>query len=244
MQPYFFPYLGYFQLLSAADRWVVFDETQFVHKGWVNRNRVLHPDPGKEWRYLTVPLHKLHREDRICDVVVKGESDWTADFFAKLTTYRKQAPFYDETIDFLRSCIVPDTESLSLTLISTLTATAEYLGIDTPLVVQSELALELGDVQHAGQWALRISQALGASTYLNPIGGRDIFRPQEFQNAGIGLEFLRPALPAYDQKREPFTPGLSIIDVLMWNGPEGGRKMLSSGVEIVSAVELDRESAH
>lgn len=237
MQPYFFPYLGYFQLLQAVDRWVVFDDIQYVNRGWINRNRVLHPNPEKEWQYVTVPLHKLGRFDRICDVAIKQELKWQDELLGKLTAYRKRAPFYDQTMEFVSSCLLIKESNLSKFVVHTLKETASYLGIDTPITVQSELVLDLHDIEHAGQWALRIAEELGASEYVNPLGGVAVFRDHEFSQAGIDLNFLRPCLADYSQRREKFLPGLSIIDVLMWNDRAEVRDMLHSGVRILNAEE-------
>jgi hypothetical protein len=101
-------------------------------------------------------------------------------------------------------------------VIEILKKTAAYLGIETPIEVQSEMNLQLGEVRHAGQWALRISEALGAAEYINPEGGEEIFKAEEFDAAGIKLSFLKTDLLPYSQRREGFVAGLSIIDVSMW----------------------------
>ena len=89
MQPYLFPYVGYFQLMNAVDRWIAFDEIQFIDKGWINRNRILHPDPVKQWQFLTVPLSKRGQFDKICNISIKEELDWRSQIFGKLTMYKK-----------------------------------------------------------------------------------------------------------------------------------------------------------
>jgi hypothetical protein len=104
--------------------------------------------------------------------------------------------------------------------------TADYMCIDTKIDVQSDLQLSIGDIEHPGQWALKISEALGASKYINPLGGLEIFRPDEFAASGIELSFLRADLKPYPQKRNGFVPELSIIDVMMWNSVANIRKML------------------
>lgn len=217
MQPYFFPYIGYFQLMNAVDRWIAFDEIQFIDKGWVNRNRILHPDPVKEWQFITLPLDKRGQFDKICDISIKSEIDWRANILGKLTFYKKKAPYYKQTIDFVRDCFDSEENNLARLVIEILKKTAVYIGIQTPIDIQSEMNLNLGDVQHAGQWALRISEAIGATEYINPQGGEQIFKPEEFNYAKIKLSFLKTNLIPYHQNRESFANGLSIIDVLMFN---------------------------
>ena len=189
MQPYFFPYLGYFQLLTAVDRWIVFDDTQFVHRGWVNRNRVLHPNPEKEWQYLTVPLAKKSREEKICNLHIQDERDWRAELLGKLSAYRK-APHYHSTLELVRKCLDVSETALTPLLVRSLRGVARHLGFEPRIEVQSEITLEPISVDHPGQWALRLCEQLGAACYINPVGGAAIFRQDEFDAAGSELLFL------------------------------------------------------
>ena len=226
MQPYLFPYIGYFQLMNAVDRWIIFDEVQFIDKGWINRNRILHPDVGKEWQYITVPLANRGQFDKICDISIKSDVDWSSQILGKLTHYKKKAPFYKETMTFVRDCFDTDETNISRFVTEVLKKTADYMCIDTKIDVQSDLQLSIGGIEHPGQWALKISEAYGASKYINPLGGLEIFRPDEFAASGIELSFLRADLKPYPQKRNEFVPELSIIDVMMWNSVANIRKML------------------
>lgn len=232
MQPYFFPYIGYFQLINAVDRWIAFDDIQFIDKGWINRNRVLHPDPVKEWQYITLPLDKRGQFDKICDISIKSQVDWRSQILGKLTSYKKKAPYYDQTIDFVRDCFDADETNLSRFVIRSLKMTAQYVGIQTPIDVQSEMDLHLPKIEHPGQWALRISEAVGASEYINSLGGAEIFRQEEFESAGVTLTFLQPTLAPYSQRRDGFVGGLSIIDALMFNDREKCAKLIE-GYDLV-----------
>lgn len=226
MQPYFFPYIGYFQLMTAVDQWVVFDQIQFIDKGWINRNRILHPDPVKEWQFITLPLDKRGQFDKICNINISEKIKWRAQIMGKLTSYKSKAPFYAQTIDFVKYCFDTDEANLARLVTEVLRKTSSYLGIKTPIQVQSEMNLQLGEIQHAGQWALRISQNLQASEYINPPGGVDIFDGNEFKDANIKLSFLSPDLKPYSQRRNGFVGGLSIIDVLMFNDKEQCSRLL------------------
>lgn len=228
MQPYFFPYIGYFQLMNAVDRWVAFDEVQFIDKGWINRNRILHPDPHKEWQFITLPLDKRGQFDRICDINIKESIDWRSQILGKLTQYKRKAPYYEQTLDFVRNCFDTEEVNLAKIVIEILKKTSAYLDIQTPIDVQSDLCIQFRDnIQHPGQWALRFSEALGASEYVNPKGGLEIFRPDEFNTANIKLSFLEPKLEPYSQRSAKFQPGLSILDVLMWSSIADVQNMLN-----------------
>jgi hypothetical protein len=120
MQPYFFPYLGYFQLINLVDKWIVFDETQFISKGWVNRNRILHPNEDKEWQYFTLPLRKKKREAMISEVEINMDLNWQAQLLGKLTAYKRKAPYYQQVIDFLLDAVDFADSNLSRFTIHTL----------------------------------------------------------------------------------------------------------------------------
>lgn len=218
MQPYFFPYIGYFQLINYADKWVVFDVVQFIRHGWINRNRILKPSEG--WQYITVPLKKYRRETPIKDILISGETDWQDRIFRQLEHYKKKAPYYSQVLDYLEDCFSSkDTNILDLNIIS-LKKTCKYLGIKFDYSVFSEMNLEIDPVSHPGEWALKISEALNASEYVNPPGGREIFNKKQFEEANIDLNFLEVNLKEYNQRRSTFEDGLSMIDVMMFNSPE------------------------
>jgi len=227
MQPYLFPYIGYFQLINAVDRWIVFDDVQYIDKGWINRNRILHPDIAKEWQFISIPLAKRGQFDRIRGISVKTDIDWRSKILGKLSHYKKKAPYYSETLAFVRDCLDTDETNVSRLVTEILKKTTTQLSIDTPVEVQSDMQLQLGDVTHPGQWALRISEALGASGYINPLGGAKLFNHEEYAEAKIGLSFLKTDLEPYSQRRNGFVSGLSIIDVLMFNSPADYSNLLS-----------------
>ncbi len=227
MQPYFFPYLGYWQLFHYADTFLVFDDIQFVHKGWVNRNRILHPDPSKEWRFITVPLRKKSRKTKILDISTHPTEPWRDKILAQLTTYRK-APHYEETMALLNECLGCEEQNLARFLTSAIKITAKHLGLETEILVQSELDLDIDPVKHSGQWALRLSEAMGATEYINPMGGMEIFHESEFDALDIKLRFLDPLIEPYNQRRDSFVPRLSILDILMWNPVPEVARMLQS----------------
>ncbi|WP_339136365.1 MAG: WbqC family protein [Candidatus Electrothrix sp. GW3-4] len=221
MQPYIFPYIGYFQLINYVDKWVIFDDTQYISKGWINRNRMVHPDVKKEWQYFTVPVKKHSRESKINHIEINNNVDWRGEFLRKLEgAYKKKAPYYRETISFVEECIDFRASSLSEWIEHTLKFTCDYLDIAFDYLVFSKMNIGLKEVDHAGQWALEIADAMGAAEYVNPAGGYTIFNESEFQSRNIKLRFLKPQLNPYVQRRGYFVPGLSIVDVLMWNDKE------------------------
>lgn len=239
MQPYFFPYIGYFQLINYVDYWIVFDRIQFIHKGWVNRNRILHPDMGKEWQYITVPLVKHSRTEKIQNIQINNSIQWREQIIGKLTSYKKKALFYKETVEFVSGCLDFNTDNLNQLVIHTLEKTCEYLEIPFNYQVFSKMNLKIDDVYHPGQWALEISDLLNASVYVNPHSGYAIFNEHEYKERGVELQFLKPNLAKYVQRRDGFVPGLSIIDVMMWNDKDRIKKMLLD-FDIINFSQLAR----
>ncbi len=225
MQPYFFPYIGYFSLMEYADEFILFDTAQYDRKGWMNRNRILKPDQG--WQYIRAGVMKPEFQTLIKDVTIDPNEEWRRVIIRQLEHYRKTAPYYKETIALVQNTLALPAETLTQFNRNGLEIVRDYLSITCPIYVYSEMKLAIGKVIHPGQWALRISQTLGADEYVNPPGGRDIFDPSEFLDANIRLSFLTHRLPQYDQRRQGFEEGLSIIDVLMFNPVSAVRQLLS-----------------
>jgi hypothetical protein len=225
MQPYFFPYLGYFDLIHSVDEWVVFDTPQYIRHGWVNRNRVLHPTEG--WEYVIAPVRKHHREARIHDVrVVEGDA-WVERIERQLEHYRGRAPYFDSVTALVRDCLSDSERSLSRLNVRILSKVCAFLGVLFPCRILSEMELPLrGPVEGPGDWALRIAEALGAREYVNPPRGKELFDRMRFATAGIRLTIQRPVEFTYDCPGYTFEPSLSILDVLMWNSRERVRNFL------------------
>lgn len=223
MQPYFFPYLGYFSLIKHVARWIVFDEVQFIRHGWIERNRIL--KPGEGWQYISVPLEKHRRDTKIKDIRIRNGEDWRNKMLRQLEHYKK-APFYAPTVELVKESISVETECIVELNVRILKTICRYLSVPFDYNVFSEMNLPIEPVEHAGEWALNICKSLKATEYVNPIGGKEIFDPQQFADAKISLVFSKSNLPPYDQRRSRFEPGLSIIDVLMFNDTERVNAML------------------
>jgi len=224
MQPYFFPYLGYFSLLKHTDEFVLLDSVQFIRHGWIERNRIL--KQGSGWLYIKVPLIKHPRETLIKDVVIDCSEDWRSKIEAQLQAYRKRAPNYRAVNELVSHVIDQDeTDVVSLNK-RALEAVCGYLGITKRLQVFSEMDLVIEKPMAADEWALNIGSALGISEYWNPPGGQSFLDASKYEAAGIDFRIHRVDLQEYDQRRQPFEPSLSIIDVLMFNSPAAVNLML------------------
>lgn len=228
MQPYFFPYLGYFSLIKNTDKWIVFDTVQYIDKGWMNRNRIIHPTK-LESTYITVPLKKHSREILIKDVEISMESSFKEKILNQLEmVYKKRAKYYNEVYKLVEESLNYNTNKLSDMNTFSLKNTCEYLGIEFNYEIYSKMDLKIDEVNHPGEWALNICKELKASEYLNPPGGIELFDNEKFENEGINLNFLQINLEPYEQKKKEFIPGLSIIDVMMFNSRENILEMLDN----------------
>ncbi|HPD39739.1 MAG TPA: WbqC family protein [Mesotoga infera] len=223
MQPYFLPYLGYFDLINITDRWIVFDKIQYIRHGWVNRNRILHPTEG--WQYIGVPLEKHSRYSLISEV--KAKEGWSQRILAQLMHYRRRAPFFEQVYSFLEQSFQIESTMLSEVNVSLLKAICDFLEINFDYQVFSKMNIDIGEVDEPGDWALRISEALGASQYVNPPGGETLFEPSRFEESGIELRIRRFPVFEYECPGYCFEPNLSIVDVLMWNSKETVRNYLN-----------------
>jgi len=223
MQPYFFPYLGYFDLINCVDKWIVFDIAQYIRHGWINRNRILHPNEG--WLYVVMPLEKHSRETAIKDVGIAIDQRWEERIIGQLQHYRKKSPYFTETMGLVESCLSLEEDSLSRMNVFILDRVCAHLNIRFDYSFFSEMNLKLGPVEGPGDWALRISEAMGAKEYVNPPGA-NFFDEGKFRDAGIRLTIRK--LPPFEYlcRGYEFIANLSIIDVLLWNEPEKVKEYL------------------
>jgi hypothetical protein len=224
MQPYFFPYLGYFSLIRYADRFILFDPVQFIRHGWIERNRILKPAEG--WQYIKVSIEKHSRETFIKEIKINNSIDWRNQIFRQLEHYKKKAPYYKQVVELMKDCFSGNEDSIVKLNHRCLKLVCKYLDIELRADIFSEMDLKIGEVSHPGEWALRISETVNATEYVNPPGGQEIFDKKQFDDAGIGLKFLRSRLPVYNQFRPDFENGLSIIDVMMFNSDNEIRQMI------------------
>ncbi len=231
MQPYFFPYAGYFSLIHASETWVVFDTAQYMRRAWVNRNRIL-SDGAEPWSYVRVPVEHAPRETSIAGIRVDSKQPWLQQLWDQLDLYRvRRAPYFSTIMDWLRSEMSTAVELsegwLAPLLIRLLESTCRYIELPFQYQVFSSMSLTLPPEMSAGDWALWVSKSLHSNSYVNAPGGRGLFNPQAFADSGVQLQILEPQLVPYPQGSGPFIAGLSILDLLMWNSPQQVHQLIS-----------------
>lgn len=227
MQPYFCPYVGYFQLIAAVDIFVIYDNIKYTKKGWINRNRIL--QNGKE---VLVSLPLKNASD--CAHVVERELAVDFQRSTLLNRFReayRSAPYFKQTFPFLERLVTYADPNLFRFLHQSIVQTCEFLGISTEVMVSSDIAID-HDLKNQDK-VVALCQALGADTYVNAIGGMELYSQAAFKENGIGLKFIRSGPFEYQQFGGAFIPWLSIIDVMMFNPLDVIRHCISSNYELI-----------
>jgi hypothetical protein len=229
MQPYLFPYIGYFQLIQAADKFVVYDNIQFTKKGWINRNRIL--VNGKD-EYITLPLKKdsdfLNVDER---KIADSFNEERIKILRKINESYKKAPEF-KTVFLLLETILNNSEpNLFEFLYHSLQALCNYLDIKTAFIISSALAIN--HQLKSQDKVIAICKALEATTYINTIGGVNLYSKETFQQNNMELNFIKATPVEYKQFSNEFIPWLSIIDVLMFNSKEKIQEYLQSYQTII-----------
>ncbi|MDF1618116.1 WbqC family protein [Petrocella sp. FN5] len=217
MQPYFFPYLGYYSVIDQADVFVVFDEVQYIRQGWMNRNRIL-SDHGA-FAYINMPVKKAPLKTVIKEIRIQQALPWKEKLRQDLSRYKDQAPYYKEAMEVVEACLAYETDSLTQFHVHSLKQVMAYIGLESRMMVLSELNLELPKIQAPDEWGLYVTLALGGKTYYNPPGGMDFYDPAKYTDHGAQVLFVRNKLKPYNQGRDCFVPGMSIIDGMMFMPP-------------------------
>ncbi|MGE0567039.1 MAG: WbqC family protein [Bacteroidia bacterium] len=222
MQPYLFPYIGYFQLMAYVDVFVIYDNLKYTKKGWINRNRIL--VNGKD-EYLSIPLknasdYLLIKERSLANSSAKDK----VKTLNKIVGAYSKAPFFNETIPVIERCLANHDSNLFKFIFHSIVEFKKHLQIDTELAISSEIQIDHS--LRSKDKVIAICKAMKMQHYVNPIGGTELYNKDEFAQEGIKLEFLKANNIEYAQLGNSFVPYLSIIDVLMFNGIANVKNLL------------------
>jgi hypothetical protein len=231
MQPYVLPYIGYFQLIQAADLFIVYDNIKYTKKGWINRNRFL--QNGRDIVF-SVPLKKDS------DVLDVNEREVARDFnksklLNQIRESYRRAPYFEQTFPIFENILLNSESNLFKFIHNSILKVCAYLGIVTPMKVASTLSVD--HALHNQERVLAFCEWAGAQTYINPIGGVDLYSAEAFRSRGIELRFLKSKSFEYKQFDKPFVPWLSILDVMMFNSKDRMTDYLSNGYELITSSE-------
>ena len=225
MQPYIFPYIGYFQLIKSVDKFVFYDDVNFIKQGWINRNKIL--VSGQDFLF-TIPLSKANSFCLIKDTKIneKFYENWKLKFLQTLSQNYKKAPFYNDVIDLITSILNKNFSSISDLAICSVKIISKYLGIKTVFAKSSEI-YNNQDLKQKDR-LFDICKTENIKQYYNPIGGMELYKKEDFLEKGIELNFIKTLPTEYKQFKNEFVPWLSIIDVLMFNNAEEINVMLDN----------------
>ncbi|MBN2693426.1 WbqC family protein [bacterium] len=224
MQPYFFPYIGYFQLINSVDKFVIYDDVSFIKGGWINRNNIL---INNNKQLFTIPLSNISSFNTIKNTTIdkKNYPIWLKKFEKTIYSSYKKAPYYEKIESLIFDVLKTQVESISDLNRDLLIKISEYLNIKTEFVNHSEVYNNSS--KKGEERIIDICLQESAKTYINPIGGIELYSKDNFNKNGLELKFLKSKNIEYKQFNNEFIPWLSIIDVLMFNSIEDIQKMLN-----------------
>ena len=226
MQPYLFPYLGYFQLIHAVDTFVFYDDVHFIKGGWINRNRLI---LNKEPHYFTIPLHKQSSFTLIKNTLINNRlyEKWKTKFLKSVKQNYSKAPYFDPVYRLIEQIFISDYESISTLAIASVTRVCKYLDIDTSFEISSQKYGHTIGYEKADR-LIAIAKEKDYSEYINPAGGKTLYDPAYFKSKGVHFSFIDHELLPYPQFSDTFVSGLSIIDLLMFNSKTESLQLLNN----------------
>jgi hypothetical protein len=229
MQPYFLPYIGYWQLMGAVDAFVVYDRIKYTKKGWINRNRML---LNGDAATFSLPLaagadHLLVNQRELAPSFDRRK------LLAQFEGAYRKAPQFEALRPWLQALVLDPSNNLFDYLWRSIVKVRDQLGLKTRLIVSSDVPHD--ESLRAQDKVLAICKALGATTYINAIGGLDLYEGEVFQSEGIALRFHKARPFEYAQLGAPFVPWLSMLDVLMFTPTETVHHWVAEGFDLLEA---------
>jgi hypothetical protein len=225
MQPYFFPYIGYFQLINSVDVFVLYDDVNYIKKSWINRNYVL---LDQKKHLLTIPCKSISQNKPINTIHIDKENRAFRNVLQTIeVAYHKKAPYFESVFPIIKNVMTSNSETISGLAIESILSACSFLGIKTRILVSSEyfsgtIALDRSERM------ISISKTLGANELINAIGGIDLYDKDFFEKNGVRLSFIKcfENLSYSQGVNQSFIPNLSIIDVMMFNSFQEIKQML------------------
>lgn len=213
MQPYFFPYIGYFQLIKSVDQFVIYDNIKYTKKGWINRNRIL---VNGTVQYISLPLKRDSDSLNIDQRVLSGT--WDQDrqkILCRIKEAYRKAPYFNQTFEIINEILKKKDLYLFEFLYASIIQICRHLNIETKFVISS--SIEIDHELKSTFKIIKICKYLGATDYFNSIGGESLYSKEQFAENGLKLYFIKPKPGDYRQLNNGFISNLSIIDVMMFN---------------------------
>lgn len=225
MQPYLFPYVGYFQLINSIDKFVFYDDVNYIKQGWINRNKVL--VNGKETLF-TVPLKKASSFSKINEIEIHPNlyNKWKNKFYKTLSQSYQKSDHFNKVFPIVEKVFDQEYDSISGMAINSIKSVTDYLGFEKEFYISSKDFPDTAEEDRSDR-LIKIVGELCSDNYINNSGGKELYDKTYFKNNGVNLLFIEPELSEYKQDSESFIKGLSIIDVLMNNSKEEIKEILN-----------------
>ena len=233
MQPYFFPYIGYFQLISASNVFVLHDDVQYITGGWVNRNRIL---LNGQDRMITLPVQNASHVLPIKARNYVSSNQGLKHIINQVKQAYGKAPCFDQVFPMVEELLTYEDRNVARFNENLIRRVCDFVGIQTSILTSS--GLDKDDSLTGQDRVLEICRRVGATDYTNPIGGMKLYQQEVFQSSGITLRFLAAQDEPYRQQGETWVPFLSVIDVLMFNSVGEVQRLLTK-YRLLSQSEID-----
>ena len=221
MQPYFFPYLGYFDLLCSSDTFVFYDDAAFSKNGWYNRNRIY--NPSQNWEYIRVTVRRSPLLTPCNQIELVDKASDQTKLLKQLGNYKK-SPFYNEVSDLVERTFESSDDDLASIAMKSVELCANYIGIESELRKSSDMAYDVNAESLCK--VLDICKIMKAERYLNLPGGKELYFSDDFVKNGLDLAFTPSDAVKYETKGRVFVPFLSVLDALMCEAPDDLKRKL------------------
>lgn len=222
MQPYFFPYLGYWQTINAVDKYVIYDDVNFIKNGWINRNNIL---LNGQKHMITIPLDGASPFLPINQIHMTPRLNEREKLLKVLQAAYKKAPYFETVYPIVSDVIMEPSGLIINALVKQFKSVCKYLDINTELIISSQI--NKNNELRAQDKVIHICKILGGTEYINAIGGQELYSNSDFEQNGLKLCFMKTNFMPYKQFKNEFVTGLSMIDILMFNSPSEIKAMLN-----------------
>lgn len=230
MQPYFFPYIGYWQLINAVDKYVIYDDVNFIKGGWINRNRIL---MNGEAKLINLKMNGASPNKLINEIELANDIVYNKKLLKTIESCYKKAPYFEKAFPIIEDIINNSERNLSKNLEYLIKKICIYLSINTEIVLSSNI--EKNTELKGQDKVIEICRILGGDEYYNAIGGIELYSHNDFMNAKLKLKFLKNNTIEYKQFNNDFIENLSIIDLMMFNSVED----IKNKLEMYELIEVN-----
>lgn len=230
MQPYFFPYIGYWQLINAVDKYVIYDDVNFIKGGWINRNRIL---MNGEAKLINLKMNGASPNKLINEIELANDIVYNKKLLKTIESCYKKAPYFEKAFPIIEDIINNSERNLSKNLEYLIKKICIYLSINTEIILSSNI--EKNTELKGQDKVIEICRILGGDEYYNAIGGIELYSQNDFMNAKLKLKFLKNSTIEYKQFNNDFIENLSIIDLMMFNSVED----IKNKLEMYELIEVN-----